>query len=127
MKFTELANSSIIAGAAMQGKTEGYSPAALGINHSYNLSHDVKSARDWLQAGLAVSGCTPGLGTVTGIIDTGIFYANKGDYAMAGFSLVAAIPIAGEAVSIVKLRAKAKTLAKIGKVVEVAAERANTI
>jgi len=74
------------------------------------------SAMDWFQAGLAVASFIPGVGTVTGLIEAGI-YTYQGNAVMAGLSLAAAVPIAGEAASVVKLGAKAKMLGKIGKTI----------
>ncbi len=64
-----------------------------------------ETALDGLQLALDIAGCFPILGAVPDLINAGISFA-RGDFVGGGMSLIAAIPIVGDAVGVAKTAVK---------------------
>lgn len=87
---------------------------------------DTESVLDGIQLALDAAGLAPGVGAIPDLINASIS-AIRGDWSAAGLSVLAAVPIIGDAATAAKFAQKGMKVAKAAKKAEVATKATNNV
>lgn len=111
-------------GTADLSKENAKSEEEMKAETEEKLKLDPDSVLDGIQLALDAAGLAPGVGAIPDLLNAGIS-AIRGDWAAAGLSVLAAVPIIGDAATAAKFAQKGVKAAKAAKKAEVATKATN--
>ena len=111
-------------GSADLSKENAKSEEEMKAETEEKLKLDPDSVLDGIQLALDAAGLVPGVGAIPDLLNASIS-ALRGDWAAAGLSVLAAVPVIGDAATAAKFAQKGMKAAKVAKKAEVATKATN--